>query len=243
VTVHEPYRQELIAHGVQPEKLIVVMNVIDPDEPGRIPYRHTLRSLTPERFTVAYAGTIAPWYGVHLIIDAIALLAADEWDVRAVILGGGDALDAVRARADSRGVASRVEFSDGWLRSEELLRRLGQASCGVIPNLSTELNRFALSTKLFEYIELGLPAVVARLETLEAHFSDDEVTFFEPGNAPSLAAAVRWVVACPSEAQAKAQRARARVGREYSWAANRARYLAAIAGDGARSQHNVLALP
>jgi glycosyltransferase involved in cell wall biosynthesis len=101
----------------------------------------------------------------------------------------------------------------------------------VIPNLPTELNRFALSTKLFEYIELGLPAVVARLETLEAHFGDDEVTFFEPGDATSLAAALRWIAAHPAEAEAKAQRARERVARQYSWALSRARYLAATAGD------------
>jgi Glycosyl transferases group 1 len=110
----------------------------------------------------------------------------------------------------------------------------------VIPNLPTELNRFALSTKLFEYIELGLPAVVARLETLEAHFSDDEVTFFQPGDAASLAAALRWVATYPAEAEAKAQRARDRVAREYSWAANRARYLAATAGESGRSPQTVL---
>jgi glycosyltransferase involved in cell wall biosynthesis len=231
VTVHEPYRRELIAHGVRPEKLMVVMNVIDPEERRPTQHRYARRRVTADRFTVAYAGTIAPWYGVELLIDAMALLNSELSDARALIFGGGDALDAVRARAEAKGVTSRVEFSGRWLQSAELLQQLGRASCGVVPNLPTELNRFALSTKLFEYIELGLPAVVARLETLEAHFSDDEVTFFEPGDAASLAAALRWVAACRGEAEAKAQRARARVGREYSWAANSARYLAAITGD------------
>jgi glycosyltransferase involved in cell wall biosynthesis len=243
ITVHEPYRQELIAHGVRSEKVIVVMNVIEPTEPESTYHQRAGRSLPADTFTVGYAGTIAPWYGVELIIDAMALLASEFSDARALILGGGDALDAVRARADAEGVTSRVDFSDRWLEHGELLQQLGHASCGVIPNLPTELNRFALSTKLFEYIELGLPAVVAKLETLEAHFSDDEVTFFEPKDAASLAAALRWVAAHPAEAEAKAQRARDRVAREYSWAANRARYLAATTGERVPARHEALAAP
>lgn len=231
VTVHEPYRRELIAHGVRPEKLVVVMNVIEPAEAESTHHQYPRRRLKADTFRVAYAGTIAPWYGVELIVDALAILASELSDAYALILGGGDALDLVRERAHAKGVSSRVEFSGGWLQSDELFERLGGASCGVIPNLPTELNRFALSTKLFEYIELGLPAVVARLETLEAHFSDDEVTFFLPGDATSLATALQWVAAYPAEAEAKAKRARERVAREYSWAANRARYLAAAAGE------------
>jgi glycosyltransferase involved in cell wall biosynthesis len=231
VTVHEPYRRELIAHGVLPEKLVVVMNVIDPAE-QRPPRHEYARPRQPASvFTVAYAGTIAPWYGVELIVDAMALLDGELANARAVIFGGGDALDAVRARAEAKRVASRVEFA-GWLQSSELLQQLDHASCGVIPNLPTELNRFALSTKLFEYIELGLPAVVARLETLSAHFCEDEVTFFTPGDAASLATALRSVAAQRREAEAKVQRARARVAREYSWEANSTRYVAAITGQG-----------
>ena len=243
VTVHEPYRRELIAHGVQREKLMVVMNVIEPTEAGPTRHQYARRRVEPGTFTVAYAGTIAPWYGVELIVDAVAIVASELSDARALILGGGDALDGVRARADAKGVASRVEFSGRWLQPNDLLQQLGLASCGVIPNLPTELNRFALSTKLFEYIELGLPAVVARLETLEAHFSDDEVTFFQPGDAASLAAALRWVATHPGAADAKAQRARDRVAREYSWAANRARYLAATAGDNVRARREGVVAP
>ena len=126
--------------------------------------------------------------------------------------------------------ASLIEsdFSGGWAPAEQTLARLLHASCGVIPNLPTELNRYALSTKLFEYIALDLPAVIARLETLENHFNEQEVTFFTPGDSSSLAAALKWVATHPREANAKANRARARVALQYSWSTNRDRYLAAV---------------
>src|SRR5205085_10101871 len=129
---------------------------------------------------------------------------------RGLILGGGDALDAVRTRAADRGLAERVTFT-GWLPAAEALGQISRANCGVIPNLPTELNRFALSTKLFEYIGIGIPVVVAKLETLEAHFSDAEVTFFKPGDPESLADAFRWIATHPDEANAKTGRARERV--------------------------------
>jgi glycosyltransferase involved in cell wall biosynthesis len=92
----------------------------------------------------------------------------------------------------------------------------------VIPNRPSRLNRFALSSKLFEYVSLGIPVVVSRLETLAAHFDADEVTFFESGDVEALAEAIAWVAEHPAEARAKAERAQLRA-EAYSWSASRAR--------------------
>jgi glycosyltransferase involved in cell wall biosynthesis len=148
--------------------------------------------------------------------------------VRCVILGDGDALVSVEQRAEDLGVADLLEFSRGYLPIEVALERVALAQCGVIPNRPSEYNRFALSSKLFEYVALGIPAVVARLETLAAHFDPDEVTFFEPGDASALARAITWVAQNPAAAEGMAVRARTR-GHEYSWAEHRRRYLEVIA--------------
>ena len=69
--------------------------------------------------------------------------------------------------------------------------------------------------------------MVARLETLEAHFSSDEVTFFEPDDPAALAEALAWVAEPPEEARQKAERARARA-QAYSWATSREHLLEAL---------------
>jgi glycosyltransferase involved in cell wall biosynthesis len=97
----------------------------------------------------------------------------------------------------------------------------------VIPNRRSRLNRFALSSKLLDYVELGIPVVVARLETLAAHFSPEEVTFFEPDDPQALAEAIAWVADHPIEAREKAVLARRRA-EEYSWSTSRARLLEAL---------------
>jgi len=63
-----------------------------------------------------------------------------------------------------------------------VLTRIAGASVGVVPNLPSRLNRFALSTKLFEYVVLGIPAVVSDLPTLQRYFSPEEVVFFRAGD-------------------------------------------------------------
>ena len=81
-------------------------------------------------------------------------------------------------------------LSGGFLSQEEVLSRVRSASVGVIPNLPTPLNRFALSTKLFEYVALGVPVVAADLPTIREHFSDEEVLFFRRRRRRSLASAL-----------------------------------------------------
>ena len=224
VTVHEPYARELVADGVPREKIAVVMNAADEAVIARAAGR-AAAARNGHPFTAAYHGTITSWYGVDLLVDALGRLNGRLPDSEALVLGGGDAVNDVRALAAQAGLGERVEVPGDYLPLEETLTRVASvADCGVIPNRPTTLNRFALSSKLFEYVALGIPAVVARLETLAAHFGDEHVTFFEPGDPDSLAQAIAWVADNPEEARAKAERARERAA-EYSWRRNRERYL------------------
>src|SRR5581483_836509 len=192
VTVHTPYRRELVQHGVPESKITVVMNSVDEAVLERA------RSATPavpgtDSFRLAYHGTITRWYGVDLLVDAVAALRADGVPAEAIILGDGDALPALRAQVARAGIDPEVRFSGQYLPIEVALATVAGASCGVIPNLPSDINRFALSSKLFEYVALGIPVVVSRLETLAAYFEAQEVTFFEPGDVESLRAAIAWV--------------------------------------------------
>jgi glycosyltransferase involved in cell wall biosynthesis len=226
VTVHGPYRDELAAHGVPRDKITVVMNAPLPDSVERA--RDVARNgQHAEGFVVAYHGTVTHWYGVDLLVEAIAALRDRIPGVRGLILGEGDTLREIELLARERGLGETIEFPTQLLSQSEAISRVAGASCGVVPNRASLLNRFALSSKLLEYIEVGIPAVVARLETLEAHFGPDEVTFFEPGNAPSLAEAIAWVAEHPVEAREKLERAQRRA-EQYSWSVSRTRLLKAL---------------
>jgi glycosyltransferase involved in cell wall biosynthesis len=231
VTVHEPYRIQLLRDNVASEKVTVVMNAVDHSLLPKAARRGTARNGSHrDSFTLAYHGTLTPWYGVDLMLEAMVHLEDCLPDAHALVLGDGDALEGLRDLAERSGLAGRVDFSGCYLPIEETLARVAKADCGVIPNRPSTLNRFALSSKLFEYVALGIPVAVSRLETLAAHFAPDEVTFFEPGDPVSLAEAIRWVAEHSAEAQAKAERAKTRA-KGYGWEHHRARYLSVLDGN------------
>ena len=227
VTVHGPYRDELQRHGVPGSKITVVMNSAD-DSLIQSIGRPSDIDAGRDGFAIAYHGTVTWWYGVDLLVGALALVRESIPNVRAVIVGGGDALAPVQQLAAELRLSDRIAFSGRHLPMEEALARVAQADCGVVPNRSSTLNHFALSSKLFDYVALGIPVVVARLETLARHFSEDEATFFTSDDAESLAEALLWVATHPVEARNKAGRASDRY-QQYSWPRNRQRYLEVLA--------------
>ena len=225
LTVHEPYRRELVARGVRPEKVTVVMNSVDE---RLLPVGGVTSQATG--FRIVYPGMITPPYGVHLLVEALAQITEEVPEARLEIYGDGDSLPDIRALADDLGVSARVELSGRFLPQERILERIRSASVGVIPNLPTPLNRFALSTKLFEFVALGLPVVAAGLPTMREHFSDDEVLFFEPGDSSALAAALLEVATSRDAADMRAQAALQRYG-TYRWPIYARRYLGILCGN------------
>jgi glycosyltransferase involved in cell wall biosynthesis len=217
ITVHEPYRRELAGRGVSERKITVVMNTVD-------------EALTPTReiprgreFRIVYHGTLTPPYGVHLLVEAGAMLVGAVPDLRIEIYGDGDRLEEIRSLAHESGILDRVHFSGQFLPHAEVLDRIGSASAGVVPNLPTPLNRFALSTKLFEYVTLRIPVVAADLPTIRKHFNDTEVFFFRAGDSASLANALLELRQQPETAAKRANAALKRYD-EYQWPAQASRY-------------------
>jgi glycosyltransferase involved in cell wall biosynthesis len=224
VTVHEPYARELRRRGARRE-VSVVMNSVDP---GVLPPVEQEIADAPG-FRVVYHGTVTAWYGVDLVLDAAKAIGSEVPELVVEIYGEGDAVPALRRHAQELGLDGKVHFHDRWLPQSEILSVVRSASAGVIPNRPSRLNRYALSSKLLEYVELGVPVAVAALPTLQEHFADDEVLFFAPGDAGALAGALLAIARDPAAAKARAEAARRRA-RAYSWTESAERYVRLLDG-------------
>jgi glycosyltransferase involved in cell wall biosynthesis len=219
LTVHEPYRAELVRRGVPEWKTTVVMNTFDE---RLLPRDDVPRGEEP--FRVVYHGTVTPHYGLDLLVDAFEPVAAEVPGSRLEIYGDGDAVAALRKQAHELGLADRVLVTGEQLPHREVLRAVRGAAVGVIPNRPTKLNRYALSSKLFEYVVLGIPVVAASLPTLRAHFSDEEVLFFEPASPQSLSDALLTVERDPEATSRRRAAASARYVAQYRWETHAQRY-------------------
>ncbi|MDX6512107.1 MAG: hypothetical protein QOE36_1611 [Gaiellaceae bacterium] len=222
VTVHEPYRRELLARGAAPESTVVVMNSQD---------ESLLPAATDQaaaaEFRVVYHGTVTRSYGLDLLVEAAALARRRIPALRVEIYGGGDAVEELRSQSADLGVADIVHVDGEYRPHREILAAVAGASAGVIPNRPSRLNRFALSSKLFEYVALGVPVVSANLPTLAEHFTSDAVAFFEAGSAEALAEALVEVASDPGAAASRVAAAR-REYEPYRWPRQAEMYVAAL---------------
>ena len=188
ICVNHPQRDVLVARGVPDAKTFISMNVPDP-RIFRAEAQRRAESV-PEQLNLVYHGTMVARLGVDLLIRAVASIRERVPAVRLHLWGHGDDLPAFQALAVALNVGDRVQFSPAGYPLEALPDRLRTMDLGVIGNRSNAAGDLMLPVKLLEYVSLGIPVVAPRLRTIQRYFSEDMITYYEPEDVESLAAAV-----------------------------------------------------
>jgi len=204
ITASEAFEERLIQRGVPAKKITVVLNSADPSV---FPSPSSLRLPGQgPRFTVFWHGTMVDRYGVDLALRACALARERIPNLRFVIYGWGERVDALMALAAELKLDDVVEFR-GHVHHTELAPRIAEADVGIVPNLPDRHIDMAYPSKLFEFVQMGVPVVATRTRILERRFGDDSVVFCRP-EVESLADGLVWVYEHPEEARARLRRMR-----------------------------------
>jgi glycosyltransferase involved in cell wall biosynthesis len=206
ITVNESMRRRVSAMSGRP--VTVVMNLPDPAVFGA---REEPRRREGQDFLV-YSGAIAHRNGPDLIIEALSLLDDEFPDLRLRIIGNGSALESLVRMAGDLGVADRVDFLD-WVPNHEIPGLVSGAAAGVSAHREDTFGSLVFSMKVAEYAALGLPVACSGITTMRHYFDDDELMFFEPGNARDLARAIRDLLTDPGAAEERAARTRIKLGK------------------------------
>jgi glycosyltransferase involved in cell wall biosynthesis len=220
ITVNESMRRRISAMSGRP--VTVVMNLPDPAVFGA---RDEPRRRDGADFLV-YSGAISHRNGPDLIIEALSLLEDEFPALRLRIIGDGPALDSLVRMAGDLGVADRVDFLD-WVPNHEIPGLVSGAATGVSAHREDTFGSLVFSMKVAEYAALGLPVVCSGITTMRHYFEDDELMFFEPGNARDLARAIREQLTDPAAAEERAARSRIKLGK-LDWPAQKETLIAAV---------------
>ena len=199
VTVNRPIDQLLASRPATPdEHRIIVHNTADPGDFG-----HDVRAgetLPPPLLPAAplrlvYHGTLTHLYGLDIAVRGVALANANGLDVQLTIIGDGPE----RGRLEEA-VGVTVERP---MTHKQLAARLPQFHAGLVPTRLNEMTRYSLSTKLLEYVHLGLPVLAAELPSYRLYFGADTLWFWTANDPAALATVIRAFVQSD-----RAQRAR-----------------------------------
>jgi glycosyltransferase involved in cell wall biosynthesis len=226
LTVHDPMRDLLVARGLPPHKISVVLNTPDETVFCREVGKDAKGTSDRDRaFTLLFAGTVAERHGVDTAIKGLAILKDQVPNIRLVIVGEGDHLPCLQELVQSMGLESWVEF-----RSPVPVERIPDiiltADVGVSPIVQSSYSDLCLSTKVLEWLQMGLPVVASRTKAM-MHYLDGSIFFFEPESVAGFVEQVRACYADPDAARDKVASAQA-ILREIGWHVQQKKYLAII---------------
>ena len=186
------------------ERIEIIHNLADPSEFG--PERRP-EAAHAERIRLVYHGTITGIYGLDLAVAAVATARAKGIDVDLDLYGGGPDVPALRETTARLGLAGHVRLM-GAVTHQELREQLPAYDAGLVPTRLNGMTRYSLSTKLLEYVHLGIPLIAPRIPTYLEYFPEDCAWYFAPNDATGIARAISdFAAATPAARIARAEAA------------------------------------
>ena len=152
-----------------------------------------------ERFEMVAHGLIAERYGLDTMVRATALLSNDIPEVRLHVYGKGDYQPELEALVRELGVADRV-LIHGFVPEEELLEGIARAHVGVIAAKRDTFRDMTHTQKMYEYVAMRKPVVIAETPAVRTHFDDLCFQFFTSNDPADLARALRELYYNPDRA-------------------------------------------
>jgi glycosyltransferase involved in cell wall biosynthesis len=224
ITVHEPLRQLAIARGVPAHRISVVMDSADERmfDPARHPRR---RFMADGRLRLIHHSNLQRIYGLDVAVEAVSLLDP-ALDAHLDVFGDGPFRSQIEAAIARHAIADRVTLH-GRVPQDALPALLAAADIGLVPTLPEPYLEYSLSTKLIEYVVMGVPVIASDLRTFRAHFDATAIRFVRGGLPRALAEAIQDLAGDPAGADALATEAQ-RQATPYTWAVQSAHYLAVV---------------
>ncbi|HEX2754035.1 MAG TPA: glycosyltransferase, partial [Candidatus Limnocylindrales bacterium] len=189
ISVNQARHARLLALGYRPDKLRVVTN--GPSLGRFRPEAHPVRPFMADgTLRIVYTGAVTPLYELDMVVRAIGRIRDERPDLPVTfeIYGRGDAEPGLTELAAGLGIADRIVFH-GRIPLEDVAAALAAVDIGVSPIRRDPFTEISMPTKALEYAVMDKPVVAADLPAARQHFDGPMLSWYEPGDAASLAAA------------------------------------------------------
>ena len=141
-------------------------------------------------FTIGFLGSLKPWHGVEILLEAFGDLAEESDDYRLLIVGDGPARAEIKRFTKERGLSPRVSLT-GAVPKPEAARLLQRMDVATAPYPLLE-NFYFSPLKLYEYMAAGRAIAASAIGEIP-DILDHGCTglLVRPGDPNDLAAKIR----------------------------------------------------
>jgi len=178
------WHQKYITRSAKGEKCSVFMNNVD----GRIFKRHSPLLKNGKRILM-FPGSLHWHQGLDIAIEAFHKLHLKMPEAVFHIYGEGDMKPQLRAMVNRLGLNEKVRFFNA-VPLEDMADLMAHADLGLVPKRADSFGNEAYSTKIMEFMAVGVPTVVSDTKIDRHYFNDSIVRFFESGNSDLMADAI-----------------------------------------------------
>jgi glycosyltransferase involved in cell wall biosynthesis len=194
VTVSRVLKEELLEKGVEPWRILLCPNGVDPAlfRPDRQGDGVRRRLGLEGKTVIGFLGTFGPWHGAEVLAQAAGELARRRPEAAFLFVGEGPGMKQVRAIVSAAGIEERCRFT-GLVLQEEAPDYLAACDIYASPHVpNPDGSRFFGSpTKLFEYMAMGRAIVASDLEQIgEVLAGEKTALLVPPGDPAALASAL-----------------------------------------------------
>jgi len=210
--------EKYTSRSARKEKCSVFINHVDENI-----FHQRPRTRTDRKPVVMFPGGLQWHQGLDIAIRAFKLLHERMPEAEFHIYGDGNMKAELVSLTSELGLNGSVKFFNP-MPIKQIADVMAQADLGVVPKRADSFGNEAYSTKIMEFMSLGVPMVVSSTKIDRYYFDDLVVRFFESGNVEQLAEAMQEVLSKPELRDKMVRQAQDYVSRN-SWASRKGEYV------------------
>lgn len=156
-------------------------------------FRPRARTRTDDRLIMLFPGGLQWHQGLDIAIRAFQRVSSRLPNAEFHIYGEGGVKQDLVALARQLGLEQKIRFFDP-VPLRQVVEVMSNADLGVVPKRGNSFGNEAYSTKIMEFMSVGVPVVVSNTKIDRYYFNDSVVRFFESENPDALAEAILEVL-------------------------------------------------
>jgi glycosyltransferase involved in cell wall biosynthesis len=212
------WEKKLFLRSLKPEKCSVYLNYPDSD----IFSPRSTKATHRDEYKIMFPGTLSWHQGVDVLIRAMKPVCEKIPNCKLYIYGVGSELPKLKVLAKELGLGEYVIFED-ILPIYEVAQLMSECVLGVVPKRKDSFGNEAFSTKIFEFMSLGVPVLVSDTKIDTYYFNDDCVRFFTSGDHSELAEKIIHLIEHEDERKLMVENSM-RYIQEHNWDIHSQRY-------------------